>query len=214
MRHPSCSPACRSHRLGRVEVGFQTDPGSCQVQQTQEMMGVFVVAGGHATPPLEPAKAPFHGIARLVSFRVVGLGVRVPLPGLNDGLDALWLPPRAEGVAVIGPVGDQAGPRRVRPGFPQGPGLGAVVALPPPPPSRAGTGDGRGDPPRCGSWCRSRPGYGRGRDPFFCFGARPPCSRARARPCCPAARRTDPDRPTGRPSVDIGIGGTDQGRHG
>ena len=37
--------------LGRVEVGFQPDPGLCQVQKTQETMGVFVVAGGHAPPP-------------------------------------------------------------------------------------------------------------------------------------------------------------------
>ena len=94
-------------------------------------MSVFVVAGGHAPPPLEPAEAPFHGLARLVSFRVVGLGIRAPLPGRNDGLDALLLQPRAEGITVIGPVGDQAGQRRVRLGFHQGPGLGAVVALPP-----------------------------------------------------------------------------------
>ena len=67
-------------------------------------------------------------MARLVRFRGVGLGVRAPLPGRNDGLGAPLRPPRAEGVAVIGPVGHLAGLRRARPGF-QGPGLGAVVAL-------------------------------------------------------------------------------------
>ncbi len=34
----------------------------------------------------------------------------------------------------------------------------------------------------------------------LCLWARWPRSRARARPCCPTARRTDPDRPAGRPS--------------
>ena len=60
---------------------------------------------------------------------VVGLGVRAPLPGRNDGRGASLRPPRAEGVAVIGSVGYQAGPRHARPSFHQGPGLGAVVAL-------------------------------------------------------------------------------------
>ena len=60
-------------------------------------MGVWGVAGGHAPPVREPAEAP---------FRVVGLGVRAPLPGGKDGLEARLRPPRAEGVAVIGPVGD------------------------------------------------------------------------------------------------------------
>ena len=72
----SCS--ARRCRSGRVEVEFQPDPGPGQVQKTQETMGVFVVAGGHAPPLLEPAEALFHGIARLVSFRVVGLGIRAP----------------------------------------------------------------------------------------------------------------------------------------
>ena len=85
-------------------------------------------SGWPRAAPLEPAEAPFHGVARQVPFRVAGLGVRAPLPGRNDGLDALLLPPRAEGGAVLGPVGAQAGPRRVRLGFPQGPGLSAVVA--------------------------------------------------------------------------------------
>ena len=91
-------------------------------------MRVLIIAGSHAPPPFETAEAPFHGVARRVPFRVAGLGF-VPLPGRNDRLNALLLSPGAEGVAVIGPVGDQAGPRRVRPGFYPGPGLGAVVAL-------------------------------------------------------------------------------------
>ena len=50
-----------------------------------------------------------------------GLGGHAPLPGRNDGRGAPLRPPCAEGVAVIGPVGHQAGPRRARPGFHQGP---------------------------------------------------------------------------------------------
>ena len=80
-------------------------------------------------PAFEPTEAPFHGVARRVPFLVVGLGVRAPVSGRNDGFDAPLRPPRAEGVAVIGPVGDQAGQGRVRPGFHQGSGLSAVVAL-------------------------------------------------------------------------------------
>lgn len=45
--------------------------------------------GGHAPPAFEPAGAPFHGVARLLSFRVVGLGVRAPGSGGHDGLNAL-----------------------------------------------------------------------------------------------------------------------------
>ena len=113
----ACSPATGGVQscpiqLGRVELGFQPDPSPCQVQKTQATMRVFVVAGGHAAPPLEPAEALFHSVAR-----VVGRGIRAPVPGRNDGLNALLLQPRAEGVAVLGPVSDQAGPRRVRPGF-------------------------------------------------------------------------------------------------
>ena len=35
---------------------------------------VLVIAGGHAAPVFEPIGAPFPGVARLVPFRVVGLG--------------------------------------------------------------------------------------------------------------------------------------------
>ena len=48
-------------------------------------------------------------------------------PRRNDGLNVPLRPPGAEGVAVIGPIRDQAGQGRVAV-FPQGPGLGAVVA--------------------------------------------------------------------------------------
>ena len=51
-------------------------------------MGVWGVASGHAPPPLEPAEAPCHGLARRVPFRGAGLGVRAPLPGRNEGLKA------------------------------------------------------------------------------------------------------------------------------
>ena len=64
-------------------------------------------------------------------------------------------------------------------------------------PARAGVGDGPVDPPVWGSGCRSRPGFGPARDRLLAFGACPPRSRARARPCCPAARRTDPAWPAG-----------------
>ena len=87
--------------LGPVGVGFQPDPSCRQVQKTQELMRVFVIASGHAPPPLEPADAPFHGVARLVLFQGVGLGVRAPLPGRNDGLGTPLRQSRAEGVAVI-----------------------------------------------------------------------------------------------------------------
>ena len=122
-------------RLGRVEVGWPPDPSSCQVQKTQAPSRVWVIAGGHAAPALEPDKAPCHGVARRVPFRIVGPGVRAPLPGRNDGLDAL---PRAAGVAVIGRVGDQAGP------VPASPRARAWVQSCRP--SRAGAGAGRGEP--------------------------------------------------------------------
>ena len=140
---------------------------------------------------LSQAEAPFHGLERLVSFRVVGLGVHAPLPGRNNGLDALLLPPGAEGVAVIGPVGDQAGQRRVRPGFHQGPGLGAVVALAPRHAQAQGTAASIRQDVDLGA--EAAPAAARA-------GSVPSRSRARARPCCPAARRIDPDRPACRPS--------------
>ncbi len=84
----------------------------------QEPSRVFIIAA----PAFESAEAPFHGVARRVPFRVVGL--RAPGPGRKDGLNAT-----REDVAFIGPVGAQAGLRRVRPSFHQDPGLRAVVTL-------------------------------------------------------------------------------------
>ena len=75
-------------------------------------------SGRSRAAPLEPAEAPCHGLARRVPFRGAGLGVRAPLPGRNDGLEAPRRPPGAEGVAVLGPVGGQARPRRVRATWP------------------------------------------------------------------------------------------------
>ena len=84
-------------------------------------------------PLLEPTEAPFHGVARRVPFRGVGLGAREPGPGRNDGLAVLLCQLGAEDVAVIGSVRDQAGQGRVGLGFHPGPDLGAVVALAPAP---------------------------------------------------------------------------------
>ena len=83
-------------------------------------MCVLIVAGGHAPPVREPAEAPFHRLARRVPFRVVGLGVRAPLPGGSDGLEVPLREPGAEGVAILGPIRDQAGQGRAGARFPQG----------------------------------------------------------------------------------------------
>ena len=77
---------------------------------------------------LKLADAPFHRVARLVPFRVVGMGVQTPALGWKDGLDAPLRQLGAKGTAVIGPVRDQAGQGRAGPGL--GQGLSAVVALP------------------------------------------------------------------------------------
>ena len=78
-----------------------------------------------------------------------------------------------------GPRSGRTGARRFR--LSPRPGLGCCHGAGRP--SR--TGDGPVDPPGCGSGCGSRPGYG----PPFSFGARPPRSRAHARPGCPVTRR-------------------------
>ena len=79
-------------------------------------MCAFVVASGHAPPVLEPGDAPFHHVARLVLFRVMGLGVQTPVPGRNDGLNAPLRQPSTEGITIIGPIRDQTGgPRRFKP---------------------------------------------------------------------------------------------------
>ena len=118
---------CTGSVLGRVGLGFQPKPSRRQVQKTQAPLRVFVVASGHAAPWFEFVEAPFHGLARRVPFRVVGLGVQASAPGRKDGLDVPWHPPGAEAVVVLGSVRDQAGQGRVAV-FPQGPGLGAVGA--------------------------------------------------------------------------------------
>ena len=97
-------------------------------KKPQITMGVLIVAGGHAPPPLEPAAAACPGVARRVPFRGVRLGVRSSAPDRKDGLEAPLRDPGAEGVAASGPIRDQAGQGRAGPGFHQGPGLGAVVA--------------------------------------------------------------------------------------
>ena len=130
---------------------------------------------------MSPAEAPFHGIARLVPFGIVRLGVRAPLPGGNDGLEALRLSPRAKGVAVIGPVGDQAGPRRrARPGFHQS--LGAVVALAARHAQVQGTAPAIRQDVDLGA--EAAPAATEGGIRPYGFGARPP----RSRPCCLAPR--------------------------
>ena len=110
-------------------------------------------------------------------YRSGGLGVHAPLPGRNNGLDALLLPLGAEGVAVIGPVGDQAGQRRVRLGFHQGPGLGAVVALAPPPRHAQAQGTAASIRKDVDLGAEAAPAAARA-------GSVPSRSRARARPCC------------------------------
>ena len=105
-------------------------------------------------------------------------------------------PPRAEGVAVIGPVGHPAGPRRVRPGFHQG--LGAVAARA----ARHAQAQGSAAAIRqdVDLGCRSRPGCDPRRDPPLGLGG---ARRAHVRAHNGAVQPhggTDPDRPAGRPS--------------
>ena len=77
-------------------------------------MRVWVIAGGRVPPAWEPAGDPVPGAARRVPFRVAGLGVRAPASGRKDGLDVPRPPPGAAGVAVMGPVRNQAGQGRAR----------------------------------------------------------------------------------------------------
>ena len=113
---------------GCVGVGLQPAPSRRQVRKIQAPRRVGAVAGSHAAPVFELTEAPCPGVARRGTFRVAGLGVRAPASGRKDGLDVPLRPPGAEGVAVMGPVRDLAGQGRGGPGFPQGPGLGAVGA--------------------------------------------------------------------------------------
>ena len=77
-------------------------------------MGVWGVAVGHAPPPLSPPRPRSTALRAGYRSGARGWGFVHPLPGRNDGLKAPRRPPGAEGVAVLGPVGDQARPRRVR----------------------------------------------------------------------------------------------------
>lgn len=88
-------------------------------------MGVWGVAGGHAPTSLEPAEAAFNRVARWW-----GAGLRSQVPRAGEvGSDAPWHQPGAEGIAVIGPVGNQTGqrrrPSRISPGSGLGCGRGA-----------------------------------------------------------------------------------------
>ena len=158
-------------------------------------MRVLSGAGGHAPPPLEPAAAACRGVARLIPFRGVRLGVRAPAPGRHDDLEAPLREPGAEGVAAIGPVDAQAGPRRVRPGF--RPGLGTVAALAARHAQAQGTAASICQPVDRGAEAAPAAAEG-GLGPFVLGCARR--ADARARPGCPATQRTDLDRPAGRPS--------------
>ena len=158
-------------------------------------MCVLVVAGGHALPPLEPAEVPFHRVACLVSLRVVGLGFR-----RRAGLAGR---PRC-------PVAPATRGRRRRPGpsprsgrsgacrsKPQPrPGLGAVMAL------AARQAQTQGASPLIGQdvdlGAEAAPvAIEGGTRPFLGRARR---ARVHARPCCPAAPRTAPVRPAGKPS--------------
>ena len=153
-------------------------------------MGIFVIAGGHAAPLFEPADAPFDGVARLVPFRVVGLGgfVRPFRAGMTASVPRCASHMRKPSLS-IGPVGHQAGPRRVRPGFHQGPSLGAVVA-------RAARHAQAQEPAAAirqdmDLGAEAAPAAPQGViRPWTFRGARR--AHVRARGCCPAARRTDP----------------------
>ena len=94
-------------------------------------MRVWVIARGHAPPAFESANAPFTALR--AGYRSGAWGwefvcrVRAGMPAFI-GLHALPRQLGAQGVDVIGPVRDQARPRRVRPGSHQGPSLGVVAA--------------------------------------------------------------------------------------
>ena len=90
-------------------------------------MGVWGVAGGHAPPPLEPAKPRATAWRAGYASGSQGWGSGCQARG-NDGLDAPLRQPGAEDTDGISPVGDPTGQGYRRLGFPQDPGLGAVVA--------------------------------------------------------------------------------------
>ena len=86
-------------------------------------------AHSHAPPAFELTDIPFRGVARLVPFQGVGLGVRASGLDGNDGFNTLPRHPSARGVNVYRP-GRRSGRTAARPSRrPPRPGLGAIVAL-------------------------------------------------------------------------------------
>ena len=141
------------------------------------MCGAYWVAGGHALLSLEPAEAPFHRVARLVSFRVVGLGF-----GRRRRAGRTALMPRGASHAR------KASPSQARSAIRQVRGVPVQASTQ----ARAWCGRGAGRPsgaatrgvpvdrPGCGSGCGSRPGCDRGRDPALFGGAPAACAPDRA----------------------------------
>lgn len=119
--------------------------------KTQAATGVWIVAGGHAPLPLEPAEAAFNRVARRVRLRGAGWGNSGAGIARADGLDAPWYQLGAEGIAVPGVVGDQTGPGRYRPSFP----LGSRVCRGADRPSGADLRDGLAEPISCGTRMRA-----------------------------------------------------------
>ena len=163
-------------------MGFQSDPSCRQVQKTQATRHLFAIAGGHAPPPLEPTEAPFSSVARQVPFRVAGRGFACRLRAAMTASTSCGARPARK-----------ASPSLARSALRQDRGV-SVQASPKARawmrlergPRHAQAQDGPVDPPRWGSGRRSRPGCGPERTPPVFFWGR---ARARARPCCPTARR-------------------------
>ena len=102
---------------------------------------------------LEPTAVACHGVAR----RVAGLG------RVRAGKDGLEAPPRAKGVAVIGPVRVQAGQGRADSGLDPAPGWGRGAGRP----SRAGAGGVPVDPPDIDLGAETTPVAAEGRIRLF-----------------------------------------------
>ena len=150
--------------LGSVDVGFQPDPSRRHIQKTQGR--VLVVAGGHAAP----TDAPFHGVARRVPFRSMGLGfMRRHRAGMTALMSRCACQARQASQSWPSPRSGRTGARRSK----LLPRTGSRGCRGAGYPSRTGAGDGPGDPPGCESECRSRPSYGPERAPSLCSWARP-----------------------------------------
>ena len=149
----------------------------------------FVVTSGHVPPVCEPADAVFHGRYRVGSWN------RGCVRRARTGMMAS-MPCRVHCARKASPSSARAAIRQ---------GWGASV--------RAATRTR----PRVRSWRTGagatlliRQAMDRGTEDtpvaiargirLFTFGARPQRSRVRARPCCPAIWRTEPDGPACRPS--------------